>query len=376
MVLDTQTLIHTLSAPTCVMGAMASRQIPQAQIDRYIAQIVRKRLQLDSQEPLNALFDIVSEPLALVRPEIRQALGECEVYVLPFPLCIAYSTRRDNRRIIVVGSGLLDLIETTAYSAHVIGSLPPEADTYYPIPALPDLTLANLLNTLVMLLLHHYFTSEGDLPNIRGLATPTMARQARISSAGGVAFILLHELAHLEHHLGDSPTALNAPIGTAIEESLTPQQRQEHEADQIALGYLEPQWKEVGHFYMHSAFDFFTRLELVSGEFQQTHPLTLNRILHLDALVPTGARFYHADRRHRVNQILATAFTDTTAHYSHGPDHVLNLRKETCLAILGLLRDPLLAVGGPDLGVLFEGPGPSWQGTLATDGNPWHHPQT
>ncbi|CAA0099505.1 Uncharacterised protein [Halioglobus japonicus] len=334
-------------------------------------------MQLDSEDPaLTALFDIVSEPLALVRPESRQALGECEVYVLPFPLCTAYSTRRDDRRIIIVGSGLLDLIETTAYSAHVIGALPHAADTCYPISALPDQTLANLFNTLVMTLLHHYFTGEGGLPNMKGLATPAMAHEARISSAGGIAFILLHELAHLEHHFGDAPIALDLSAGAAIEESLTPQQRQEHEADQIALDYLEPQWQDVGHFYLHSAFDFFTRLDLLSGQFQKTHPLTLNRLFHLDARVPPSARFYDADRRHRINQILATAFADTTARYSQGPDHVLNLRRETCLAILGLLRDPLLALGGPDVGVLFDGPGPSWQATLAMNGNPWRAPQT
>lgn len=372
MKINAEWLVESLGSHACAFNALSPRQMPKAVIDRCIENLRRRRIVLDSEDQDHrALANSVAGPLALASVSARAKLGECEIYLLPFPLCIAYSTRCENRNLIVIGSGMLDLVETVACSAHVIGSLPEEAQRIYPVSELAGMSLADIFSQFIFVLLFRFVYKDEFLPNIQGLASAQMIHDARVSAAGGAAFVLLHELAHLELHHAAKPVAPSIDIASSIPESLSQRQRQEHEADQAAIGYLESEWQEIGHFWRNCAFDFFVRLELMSGVFSETHPLALNRIFHLDEMMRSGSGFYDFAQRKNVNAILANGFSATLSSSAYSPDHMLNISRDTCLAILARIRQPLLQAGGPDIAPLLNGPGPSWKENFLQKGIAW-----
>lgn len=365
-------LADSLDSPGCAFGALSSMQMPRARLDRCIENMRRRQQMLDSRDHDHCRFaDWVAGPLALVSSTARARLQACEIYLLPYPVCTAYSTRMGERRLIVVSSGLLDLIETTTCSAHVIGSLPEATRHLFPVSELVGMSLADIVNQMLFVLLFRLAFQDGYRPNIQALATAQMIHDARVSAAGATAFVLLHELAHLELHHHTTQTAPAIDIASSIPEPLSPAQRQEHEADQTAIAYLEPQWREFGHYWRNCAFDFFVRLELMSGAFTKTHPLALNRIFHLDEKMKSGSGFYDFSGRLHINAALAEAFTTTERQHHRDPAHMLNLGRETCLAILAGIRQPLLQAGGPDLEPLLKAEGPSWQANMMEKGAPW-----
>lgn len=370
--LTTEELINSLLDHHCTLRALAPRQLPEPVIRRSIERIRRRQLELNiDDENMIAVSELVAEPLKIVSFETHQALGLCEIYILPFSVCTAYSYPIDNRNIIVIGSGMIDLMEATSYSAHVIGRLPEQCDYIYPIESLPDSNLHDLVNQFVFLLLFQFFHNGDPLPNIKALATPTMIKDARISFAGGMAFLLLHEYAHLDlgHHQNRQTSSLS--IDHIVTENLSAPQQQEHEADQHAIAYIEADYREIGHFWANSTFDFFTRMELLSGQFNQSHPLALNRIYHLNSTLSDNQHYYNPAERQTIAARLAQSFD--TAHQSDALNNTqfFDINRATTLAILDQINPYLIDVGGPDLSPLWLSEAPNWRQNLDTEGVPW-----
>ena len=386
--LTTDELIQLLESPKDRRRSLTPYSVSPARIQRCIDDIRRRQLCLEEDKDLLALTDLVEEPLKLVQFEQRQALGECEIYVLPLPLCEAYSQRLGERKIIVIGSGLIDLLESVSYSAQIIGSLPAASQDLYPLQELPELSLSDLLNQFVFVLLFRFYHDGEPLPNLIDICSATQRHNARISFAGGLAAVLLHELGHLslEHHnkstqiehgfkQGASPQSkLGDDAATsAVPEASTFSKQQEYDADQFILDSLEAAFEEIGHFFIKSAFDFFVRLETVAGQFHELHPLALNRIYHMNQQIPEHCEFHDPVESQKTYRSLGQAFQSTRRILPPEDNHLLNIKRNTALLILSAIHQPLLEQG-LDIQPLLEDEAPGWRDNLREYGVPWEQP--
>ena len=328
-------------------------------IERQISLIREKRLQL---EPFDDLFDqfhgLIAGPLEIVRPSVIDALHDAEIYILPLPLCMAWSQRRDERRIIVIGSGLIDLVISTGYSARFSASLAPQVAGLEPLDQLPGCSLAYLLDLALFSLLRDYFQKGASLPNFRDVATPNLHKDVHIASAGGLLAVLLHELGHLElGHSADSAVR-GLDLTHLIDEEISPRKQQELDADQYAVRAIEHGLQEFGKFWLNIAFDFFTRLDVNQCQFSVDHPLTLNRVAQGNELEVVRLGFYDSAARRTHLAKLAASFS-AAGETANREDSVYEVDAKVWFILLAKLQ-PLLMAGGLDIATLLKGPGEPW----------------
>lgn len=304
-------------------------------ISRYIEKARKQKLQLNqTDESVIALQKLIAQPMEIVIPERKRAFRQCELYVLPFPTSVAWSQKLGNRQIIVIGRGMIQLIEHCTYSAYVIGKLPPEAQQIYPINSLPDLSLSDILNYFIFLLLYRFYRFAEPLPDLYEMISPDMHEPARISISGSVAFVLLHEFAHLAlgHH--DQDEVIPFDVHKIVPEDISGDKQKEIEADQFALNCIIEEYREFGHFWMKQAFDFFVRMEIISGQFTKSHPLALNRIFEMNAKVSGQWGYHDAAQSASHAQKLAGTFEQRHQEKQSPDEGFLAVSRETCLNIL------------------------------------------
>ncbi len=304
-------------------------------ISRYIEKARGRNLQLNqTDESVIELQKLIAQPMEIVIPERKRAFRQCELYVLPFPTSVAWSQMLGNRQIIVIGRGMIQLIEHCTYSAYVIGHLPPEAQQIHPINTLPDLSLSDILNYFIFLLLYRFYRYAEPLPDLYEMISPDMHEHAQISISGSLAFVLLHEFAHLAlgHH--DQDEVIPFDVHKVVPEVISADKQKEIEADQFALNCIIEEYREFGHFWMKSAFDFYVRMEIISGQFTKSHPLALNRIFEMNANVP-GQWGYHDPTTSATHaEKLAGTFAQRQQENQPPDEGFLALSREACLNIL------------------------------------------
>lgn len=353
--------------------ALTPHSLTQAQATRIIQRIRDERVSLNQDDPkLHALASIVEEPLKIVKSEVREKLARAEMYLLPYPVCSAYIRKFDSRTVMVIGSGLIDLIETTSYATQVLGFLPPECDEIEPLEELPGYSLSNIMDQFCFLLLHGYSHRGAPLPNFLALCDQEMIQRARISFAGGLAFALLHELGHIELNHLDSKNTRISEARTTITEELSLRQRQEIEADEFALNSFEDEFSEIGQFFLKSAFDFFVKSEVITGEFSAQHPLTINRIYHLNSHYKAGHGYHDPVQSAKHYETLSEKFLEATSNSTNQKSEFLDISSETARAILSLVHDQLRELSLDITPLLSAEPAPSWEQNLISFGMPWH----
>lgn len=258
--------------------------------DQVTTQMIRRQIEkirLDSTiitqntRPTLALAELVGRNMELFFVEEKaQALRDCTVYVVPLPLCAAYSSPANP---IVIGSGLLNVIAACGYWAYNSELLPVELDAIKPLQRFPGVSARQAVPLLLFALIYRHYQFGEPLPDFRAW-NKTESREAldqkvRHSVAGAAAFILLHELGHLAlmHHDPETPVH-PADIPLAVQESLSDYQLQEFEADDFAMTSLKPEYQKLHFAWINMALNFHLQRETMLGERGCRHPVNINRL--------------------------------------------------------------------------------------------------
>lgn len=357
-ILSTEQLIHGVKNGRPIAPFSIQDEI----IEQYIKLIKLKRMTLktDSQEA-KLLAMHLREPLDFVRQEKRLALSQCEIYVLPLPLCMAYAEASGKNPIIVIASGFIDLVANAIFAAHLQSILPQELNSYYLFKYRKDMPASNLLTNAIFLLQLHFYRFCKPLPNIYALATPQMFEESKLAINGALLFTLLHELGHhkLKHlEFSNNIRPIHYPL--ALEENLSILQHQEMEADTFALNCLIEPAKIIGTYWQQNAVNFFLQIELVSGNYSdKNHPMAINRSFYSDTLRNNWGKEYEVAPRPKFFRNIANRYLATKESKSEEMNALIQTTREGCLNILNEINEALLQFG-IDLKPIWTTPAPNW----------------
>ncbi len=332
-------------------------------LDAYVERALAEKLALSTASTeTRQLFEHLEAPLTFVSPQRRAALADCDVFVLPFPLCVSYAHELAGRPLIVLSTGLIDLIANAIFASQLQSLLPQALETYYLLQARHDMPASDLVANALFLQLHA-FRGCAPLPNCQALLSPQLLRQSQDAIDGALLFIVLHELGH--HRLGhlDSDRIRPLRYRLIVGDALSIDQQQELEADQFALDSLIEPAQAIGTFWHQNAVNFFMQLELVSGQLSGTdHPAAIDRAFHADALRAQMGKDLDVHPRRAFFDTLAARYRATQRH-AHEPDNALiHTSRAGCLDILKQ-SNRVLADFGIDLSPVWETPAPGWLDT-------------
>jgi len=168
-------------------------------LDKYVELVSEKKIILNTDSiESQKLFEHLSEQLDFISAERKSMLSQCEIFVLPFPLCISYAHELNGRKIIVIANGLIDLISNAIFSSHLQSMLPPDLDDYYLLKYRKDMPASHLFANALFLLQLDFYRFCSPLPNLQALLPPEILRKNKEAINGALLFILLHELRHHE----------------------------------------------------------------------------------------------------------------------------------------------------------------------------------
>lgn len=344
---------------------LAPFSIQEEIINAYIKIIQTERMVLrtDSEE-VKQLVAHIKEPLSFISPVRRKELGQCEIYVLPFPLCMAYAEEpeeRGRKPRIVIGNGLVDLIANTIFLSHLHLILPSELDHYYLLNFRKDMSARELFTNALFLLHLRFFRFCEPLPNIFALMTPEMIEDSLMAVNGALLFTLLHELGHHKlNHFEPGNTLRPTHYQFAVKESLSTIQQQELEADQFAADSLIERAKVIGTYWHHNAVAFFVQMELVSGNASDDgHPMALNRCFYSDSFRNEWGQDFDVTSRPKFFKTTARRFLATKNSSKEEANALIQTSREGCLNILQEICTLLLNFG-LDLTPMLSFSSPNW----------------
>ena len=358
-ILSTEQLVHGLKNGR----PLTPYSIQDDIIDAYLKVIQTQQMALRTDSPESKQLALhIREPLDFVLPERKQDLAQCDIYVLPFPICMAYAEESEKRPIIVIASGLIDLIANSIFASQLQSLLPPELDRYYMPQFRKDMPASHLFANALFLLHLQFYRFCKPLPNIFALMTPKMFEDSKMAINGALVFTLLHELGHhkLKHFRTTRSLRPMHHYQFAVKEDLSVFKRQEMEADDFALNSLIEQAKIIGTYWQQNAVSFFSQMELVSGSYSdEHHPMALNRSFYSDSLRKNWGREHDVAPRPTFFKNTADRYLATKQNQSEELNAFIQTSRESCLNILHEINTVLLDFG-LDLNPLWSAPSPSW----------------
>ncbi|HNP51838.1 MAG TPA: hypothetical protein PKJ85_08595 [Nitrosomonas nitrosa] len=357
-ILTTEQLVHGLKNGRPLTPYSIEAEV----IDAYLKIIETQRMVLRTDSPESKQFALhIRKPLDFVLPERRRDLGQCDIYVLPFPICMAYAEESEKRPVIVIASGLINLIANSIFSAYLQSLLPPELDQYYMPQFRKDMPASHLFANALFLMRLQFYRFCKPLPNIFALMTPETLEECKIAINGALVFTLLHELGHHKLKYFQTTRKLRPMhYQFAVKEDLSVFQHQEMEADDFALNSLVEQAKIIGTFWQQQAVSFFLQMELVSGSYgDKHHPMAINRSFYSDTLRKEWGQNYDVAPRAAFYKNTADRYQATKENKSQEINALIQTSREGCLDILSEINQVLLGFG-MDIKPLWSTPSPNW----------------
>jgi hypothetical protein len=266
-----------------------ANHMSEAMLFQAIDKIRRERLVLhtDSLEALT-FQKLVARGLGLFDPRPVAQLAECDLYVLPEPICVAHSCMHRKRKTIVVSTGMLDLLFAMSYWTHVSAEFPPELEqikpyTEFRTPAISAFELFSFI------LIARYYQFGEPLPCFVDLLHGNRDKLVRLSMESAVLFLLVHELGH--HTLGHIDADEVRPVisHSILEEDITAYKKKELEADWFVYQSLRSNAKKTFQNMIVMGLNFHSLFEGVLSLSNIEHPLTLNRVYHARQSMEEGA---------------------------------------------------------------------------------------
>ncbi|MGB1109650.1 MAG: hypothetical protein ACPG4N_04810 [Gammaproteobacteria bacterium] len=329
-------------------------------LERQVERLMETREVMDSDGPLTErLFERIDEQLGFLSPVRREALARHEVYVVPLPLCLAFSHEMKGRKIIVIGEGLINLIANTIWSSNLQALLPESLDSAYFLAFRRDMPVSHIVtNALFLMDLHFYRTCAPQL-NTRPLIPEDMLAQSEDAIRGAIVFILMHELGHHElGHLDDQVRPMRYEF--LIDEAMSTEQQQEMEADTYALESLINQARVLGGYWHGAAINFFMQMELVSGSrFDTAHPASIDRAFYSDAKRVESGQGHDVSPRPAFYEELAARFRSSGLYLRDGSNPFLETSRDGCLRLLKE-ANAVLAPFGVDISPIWGAEPQGW----------------
>jgi len=357
-ILSTEQLVHGLKNGRPITPFSIQSDIIEAYVK--IIQTQRMVLQTDSPQAKQLAMHI-REPLDFVSQKRKRELAQCDIYVLPFPLCMAYAEESKERPVIVIASGLIDLVANSIFAANLQSLLPTELDHFYMPQLRKDMPASHLFANALFLMHLQFYRFCKPLPNIHAFMTPKMFEESKMAINGALVFTLLHELGHHKlHHFEATSNLRPMHYQFAVKEDLSVFQHQEMEADNFALNSLIEQAKIIGTYWHQNAVSFFSQMELVSGsDSDEHHPMAINRSFYSDSLRKDWGREHEVVPRPTFFKNTADRYLATKQSKSEVINALIQTPRENCLDILKEINHVLLDFD-MDLKPLWSKPSPNW----------------
>ncbi|MCI0590608.1 MAG: hypothetical protein L0Y67_03245, partial [Gammaproteobacteria bacterium] len=281
-VIDPATLAKDIE--TCFN--LTSADITPAMIQRQIDRLKREGAEItDEIRPTKALAELIARNLTFLNSDKCEALVACEIYVVPLPLCMAYSKAPNS---IIVGNGLINLISACGYWGNFVETLPLSLDEIKPFAQFPKTSVLDAVSTFLFALMYRHYQYGEALPDFRVLTADQSGnfpdRAVKDAVAGAATFILLHELGHLRlnHHIEDKQIMpIDVPL--AVPQALSSYQRKELEADDFAMKAIQERLRPLHVAWINMALNFHLLRETLLAERSNRHPININRLAYANA---------------------------------------------------------------------------------------------
>lgn len=248
-------------------------------VDRMLGQLERDYLVAGYNDTkTRQLMNVTSQNRRWLVPDMSAHFEACEIYVLPYKPCLAFSQIGEERQVgqVVISEGMIDLIGAAIFDAWLQNLIPAEL-VEHPVGRLRQ-PLMVVFNAATTLLKYRFYRYGEPLPAFSAPLGEEARQNSAVALSGALTFLLLHELGHIVlGHLDDTPPRLTY-CDMAYVQDLSGYQLQEVEADQFALESLKPEVRMLGPYWMSQCLAYFVKFELISGIADEGHPLAINRI--------------------------------------------------------------------------------------------------
>lgn len=303
-------------------------------LDQLINKAREEKLVFSSESSLvTKLRNFISEPLTAIKTERKELFDKYDLFVLPNNICICLAEPGNNSypASIVLSTGMINLIGSSHFAAHVDDLVPAELSTFYSLQY-PQFPVTRLFATLLFLFRYRCFRYAEPMPDFSSVIAKDKFEDLLLMIAGTITTLLLHELGH--HELGHLETEKSRSMTyeMVVHQSLNDYQRQEAEADGFALESGIAEAYPLLSYWLEQNLDFFIQLELMSGLRDQHHPLAINRALNAGILRQGDLSKFGLEPEHPKThrEKLAEIFLSTENAINQVENRLLQTSRETC----------------------------------------------
>lgn len=252
-----------------------------------IQDITQSNVSVTSSDPGVLLIRrVIDHYRDFLQPECYESLCATDIYVVTLPYYNAVASL--SPRSIILYDGLLQLLKFRTEFSLLLAAVKEYLARVECAARLTRGALAAVAHQAQLLSIHYLWKPE-PLPELSDCFAEQLKQDAYAAFCGGLLFAILHELGHLE--LGCRGTE-NAPADEplpllACGEAMTAAKQDEFDADAFAVQAMVPSVRATmivnAWFVMGLVCDY----EVLAGDPTDTHPFTINRILHLHGLSDT-----------------------------------------------------------------------------------------
>jgi hypothetical protein len=326
-------------------------------LDQFIEKVREEKRVFSSESPtVTKLGNFIAEPLTAIKSEYKALFNKYDLFVLPEDICLCMAEPGSGTHppSVVLSMGMVNLIGSTHFAAHVDALIPAELNAFFSL-RYPQFPVANLFTTLLFLFRYRYFRYAEPMPDFSTVIAEEKLGELKLMIAGAVTAMLLHELGH--HELGhlDTEKARSMVYDMVVFESLSDYQRQEAEADHFALDSVIAEASPLISYWLEQNLDFFIQLELMTGIRDKYHPLAINRALNAGILRQDDlSKFGLLPEDRRVHgERLAQKFLVTENAAIQAENQLAQIGRESCFDILADVA-AILKPLGTDLAPLLD----------------------
>lgn len=273
---DLQTLYQDIETCCHVLPGKVNISV----VERHLKALknVKDKKEAPNLKPTNALAKLITRNIKFLKPDVLAQLQNCEVYVVPVPFCGAYS-RQNNT--IVIGNGLIDLLFAYGCWSFFSEAIQEDLQQVKTSEHFPSLNVRDEITLLLFILQYRAYAYGEPMPDFGALLDDGAIRDVLTALAGGMTFILLHELGHLllgHHDSEKSPRPITMPF--VIAETLEKFQCQEFEADDFAMNAIISDFQPLHNTWVNMALGFHIQCETLLSDRGNYHPVGINRLLY------------------------------------------------------------------------------------------------
>lgn len=305
-------------------------------IESCIRMLRKGEFQTEEGKPISTqLFRTLDKSLDYISEDTLKTLTETDVYIMPISACLSFCSIHEGRKEVFLTAGMIDLITNHTLSYFIESGLP-EGLEDYKVPGLEEVDARDTVAEMLFIMNYRFYRFGEELPPLRSMVSQQVLDEYDAVINGGILFLILHELGHLE--LGHLDGQHNGPnrYHAIIDERLCYEQKQEIEADRYALDCIKPKYRAIGKTWLMVALGFFEQLEEITGIRSKYHPVSINRTYlghkHLEGAKFNQEEFFSRDELDFSK--FASNFNNVEKNNFHHDEHFLETSKNDAMKTL------------------------------------------